>query len=183
MSEDKSERLVLDRVEELEELPHATEPVEGRPGRRVRSTVPPVTRVEPRRHPRLGAAANVARAGAGLAVLAAAVMLFGPAWCAMVASPSRPAGTRPAGRPSAAPSLPGSPIEVAMIVDSEPERAAVQIDGQSAGQTPLVINHRCASGAALRVEVQRSGYRTWRWEGTCSDRNEPLTVQARLERR
>lgn len=68
--------------------------------------------------------------------------------------------------------------ELTLTVTSEPSRAAVRVQGQVRGVTPLEIRVPC-QGQQLEILVEASGYFAWQWNGICP-RAEDLRLEARL---
>jgi len=102
----------------------------------------------PRRVPR---AARLIFAALALSVAGAGFFLLGRL---------RSALPRPA--PLVAETLEGeAPALGSVHIDSEPSGAAVFIDGQEAGTTPLLTTNTFAAGKSVKVRVTLAGYRPW----------------------
>ncbi len=54
-----------------------------------------------------------------------------------------------------------APAPGSVHIDSEPSGAAVFIDGQEAGTTPLLITNAFPAGKSVKVRVTLPGYRPW----------------------
>lgn len=70
----------------------------------------------------------------------------------------RPAAAASPGPPAAAPTPPAARTG-ALLVESRPAGAQVQVDGRAVGTTPLLLSGMAAGSHSVRIEIQ--GYQVW----------------------